>query len=122
MELRPYWFQGVSQSSAGTGRNLARLLFREGQRDRPDAVIVADDNLLEPITLGIRDAKMRVPRDVLVLSHCNFPWPTRSAVPVIRLGWNTRGILELALDVLTRTRGSATTVESSVDAVFEDEL
>ena len=122
IELRPYWFQGVSQSSAGTGRNLARLLFREGQRDRPDAVIVADDNLLEPITLGIRDAKMRVPRDVLVLSHCNFPWPTRSAVPVIRLGWNTRGILELALDVLTRTRGSATTVESSVDAVFEDEL
>ena len=112
----------MSQSSAGTGRNLARLLFREGQRDRPDAVIVADDNLLEPITLGIRDAKMRVPRDVLVLSHCNFPWPTRSAVPVIRLGWNTRGILELALDVLTRTRGSATTVESSVDAVFEDEL
>ena len=122
VELRPYWYQGVSQGSPGTGRNLARLLFREGQRDRPDAVIVADDNLLEPITLGIRDAKMRVPGDVLVLSHCNFPWPTRSAVPVIRLGWDTRGILESALDVLRRTRGDATPVESIVDAVFEDEL
>ncbi|MGI5867993.1 MAG: GntR family transcriptional regulator [Kiritimatiellia bacterium] len=122
LELRPYWYQGVSQISPGTGRNLARLLFRDGQVDRPDAVIVADDNLLEPIALGIRDAKMRVPRDVVVVSHCNFPWPTRSVVPVIRLGWDTRGILELALDMLKHVRGRSLAKKTSVDAVFEEEL
>lgn len=122
VELRPYWYQGVSQSSPGTGRNLARLLFREGQKDRPDAVIVADDNLLEPIALGLVDAGIRVPQEVRVLAHCNFPWPTRSAVPVMRLGWDTRGILDLALNVLNRTRGKPKTTKSSVDAVFEDEI
>jgi DNA-binding LacI/PurR family transcriptional regulator len=122
IELRPYWFQGVSQTSPGTGRNLARLLFREGQKDRPDALIVADDNLLEPITLGLVDAGMRVPKDVSVLAHCNFPWPTKSAVPVTRLGWDTRGILELALNVLDQTRRKSSTTHSSVDAVFEEEI
>ncbi len=122
IELRPYWYQSVSLASPNTGRNLARLLFREGQKDRPDAVIVADDNFLEPITLGLVDAGMRIPRDVGVLAHCNFPWPTKSAVPVTRLGWDTRGIIESALDVLDQTRGKSITTQSTVDAVFEDEI
>lgn len=122
IELRPYWYQGVNQASPVTGRNLARLLFREGQADKPDAVIIADDNLLEPLTLGLVDAGMRVPHDVCILAHCNFPWPTKSAVPVIRLGQDTRGLLELAINMLAQTRGKASTIKSSVDAVFEEEI
>jgi hypothetical protein len=120
--LRPYWYQGISQASPGTGRNLARLLFREGQTDRPDALIISDDNLVEPITQGMVDAGLRVPEDVHVVAHCNFPWPTKSALPVTRLGWDTRGILAMALQQLDRMRAKPIPTHTRVDAVFDEEI
>jgi DNA-binding LacI/PurR family transcriptional regulator len=56
LALRPYWFQQLSQEFAHSGRYLARLLFRDDQSDRPDGVIVTDDNLAGPVTQGMADA------------------------------------------------------------------
>lgn len=122
LDLRPYWFQCIHQGTAETGRNVARLLFREGQSDQPDAVVIADDNLVEAVTQGMVDAGVGVPRDVRVVAHCNFPWPTRSALPVTRLGWDTRGILALALGLIEQSRANTTPTRAWVEAVFDDEL
>lgn len=121
LELRPYWFQGVSQGTPSTGQNLARLLFRDGQTDAPDGVVITDDNLVEAFTQGMADAGANVPREVHVVAHCNFPWPTRSVLPVTRLGIDTRAVLATALGLIEQFQVSPRAERITLDAVFEDE-
>ncbi len=119
----PSWaYQEVDQGHALTARYLARLLFREAMPDRPDGLIVADDNLVEQVTLGIADAGVNVPQNLDIVAHCNFPWPPPSALPVTRLGFDAHRILEEGLRLLRESISGAPSATARVDAVFEREL
>src|SRR5688572_11696589 len=56
METRPYWFQTAHPQRADGARNVADLLMRLPERDRPDALIIADDNLADQAIAGVVDA------------------------------------------------------------------
>ena len=49
--------------------------------DRPDALVITDDNLVPAATAGVLAAGRRVPADLEVVAHANFPHVTPSAVP-----------------------------------------
>jgi len=42
---------------------------------RPDALVVADDNLVTCATQGIAASGVQVPGELDVVAHCNFPHP-----------------------------------------------
>ena len=66
---------------------------------------------------------MRVPDDCEVVAHCNFPWPTPSVLPVRRLGYDARRLLEEGIAAIDRQRaGGATDEMVTVPAQFEDEV
>ena len=73
-------------------------------KDRPDSLLILDDNLVEAATAGLVDAGVRVPRDMTVVARCNFPHPAPSAVPVMRVGYDVRELLSVCLDGLMRQR------------------
>jgi hypothetical protein len=65
---------------------------------------------------------VRVPDEVAVVGHTNFPWPTPSAVPVKRLGFNVRKILAVALDLIDQQRRNEQPPHlTTIRATFEDE-
>ncbi len=121
-ELPPWAYHEVDQQHALTARFLARLLFREAMPDRPDGLIITDDNLVEQVTIGLAEAGIHVPQDLDIVAHCNFPWPPPSALPVTRLGFDARRILEGGLRLLRESFAEAPPAQAMVKAVFEEEL
>jgi DNA-binding LacI/PurR family transcriptional regulator len=122
LEVRPYWAQRVSVFQPTYAREVAHLMMHAGQNERPDAIFVADDNLLEHVSAGIVDAGVS-PRDVTIVSHCNFPWPTPSALPVQRVGYDVRTILKVGIDAIDRLRrGEIQPSTSMIPAITESEV
>lgn len=122
LSLPPHRFHPVDLYAVNGARHLARLLFHEDQTARPDAIIISDDNLVEAVTLGMAEAGVHAFGEVEIIAHCNFPWPPSSSLPVTRLGWDARAMLNLALDTLGDMRqGKAATI-INVDAIFETEI
>ena len=119
-ELAEWAYHEVSQRHPVSGRYLARVLFRDGAADRPDGLIISDDNLVEQVTLGVADAGLRVPHELDIVAHCNFPWPPPSALPVIRLGYDAGKLLDAALELLRNTIDGAPPAEATVDVQFEE--
>jgi DNA-binding LacI/PurR family transcriptional regulator len=123
METRPYWRIEANQSVPRTTRACARLLMLLPPEERPNAILVHDDNLVEQATTGLIDAGARVPQDVAVVAHCNFPWPTPSAVPVSRLGYDAREVVRACISIIDeQRRGEKSPHVTKINAVFEDEL
>jgi len=121
LETRPFWWHCVSPESAETARFTTHLLMR--CEERPDALIISNDNLLEYATAGLIAAGTRVPEDITVISHCNFPYPTPSAFPVQRLGFDARCVLEACIESIDKQRsGEKVPGMISIPAIFEEEL
>jgi DNA-binding LacI/PurR family transcriptional regulator len=123
LETRPYWLQAVSEAFPKPAQACMHIVMREGQKDRPDALFVMDDNLVESATAGLVDAGVRVPDDLDVVAHCNFPWPTQSVLPVKRIGFDARQMLRECVKSIDyqRQRGSMPPPET-IPAIFEDQL
>jgi DNA-binding LacI/PurR family transcriptional regulator len=122
LETRPYWWHTLDHASAVGARALVHLLMHPGQDVRPDALFITDDNLVEPATAGLLAAGVRVPEDVAVVAHCNFPWPTAAATPARRLGYDAREVLLRCLDWIDAQRaGRAVEQRILVPARFADE-
>ena len=65
---------------------------------------------------------MRVPDDVEVVAHCNFPWLTPSLVTAHRLGYDAREVLERCLAILANRRADDPVGElSTIAPIFEHE-
>jgi DNA-binding LacI/PurR family transcriptional regulator len=120
---QPYWQLRIGLDLPAGARESTHLMFHAGQKQRPDALIISDDNLVQHATGGLIDAGVRVPHDVEVVAHCNFPHPTPSVVPVKRLGFDTREVLETMLEIVdAQRRGKKVPQLASIKARFEDEL
>jgi DNA-binding LacI/PurR family transcriptional regulator len=118
----PQWVQGTPRQSPVFTRNLTHLLFENG-RNRPDAFFITDDNLIEPALAGLMDAGVRVPEDVEVIAHCNFPHAVPAAVPVRRLGFDARHVLQAGFDALNDQRaGRQVPSLITIPAQFEEEI
>lgn len=85
-------------------RDIVRLLFHTNAADRPDLLIIGDDNLAEEALAGLFAAGVRVPEEVMVISHWNFPLPAPTLLPFERIGYDARQILRIAIDVLGALR------------------
>jgi DNA-binding LacI/PurR family transcriptional regulator len=117
-----YWIQGIDIGSPEWAANWTEFLCRPGL-ERPDALFITNDNLVPAATQGLLNAGVRVPDDIDVVAHCNFPYPTASAVPAKRVGFDMRRILRTGIDLIERQRrGEEAPPVVTVPALFDDEL
>jgi len=123
LDARPYWTQQIPPDCAASATNIAHMLFNPLQSERPDGFVVADDNLVEAATIGLLNAGVAVGRDVKMVVHCNFPWPTQSIIPVRRLGYSAGALMGACFSELEKQRANGGTVATEfIPAMFEDEL
>jgi DNA-binding LacI/PurR family transcriptional regulator len=104
MTIRPWWLQGISAQSPGWAQNCMRAVFHDGQNERPDCLIVTDDNLVEYAVAGLIAAGVALPRDVDVIGHANFPNPPRPAAAVTLLGFDARILMTTCVELLSAQR------------------
>ncbi len=97
VELRPQWILGADLDWPSSASRLARMLCAPWCGERPDALVVADDNLEQPALAGLMTEGVRVGSDMLVIAQANFPLRARSAMPVVHLGFDAVALLCEAL-------------------------
>lgn len=120
--LPPQWLHMTPVICPEAVRNLTHLLFEAG-RNRPDALFITDDNLVEHAVAGLIDAGVKVPMEVEVVAHCNFPHPVPSPVPVRRLGFDACQVLQTCFQDLDEQRAGRQVAQvTSISAQFEEEI
>jgi DNA-binding LacI/PurR family transcriptional regulator len=123
LTIHSHWLQGLIPAHPKCVQNCATLLMHAGQSERPDGLLIADDNLIEPVTAGLVAAGVRVPEDLEIVGHCNFHYPTPAHLPVTRLGYDTCQILRWSIESIDRQRsGQKEPVVINVPALFESEV
>ena len=93
VDVPSIWMQFGDVQNESVARNVTQLLFRPGQGEQPDGLIVADDHLVESVSRGLLDAGVRAGEKMDVVGLSNFPHPPSSVVPIVRVGFDVRRIL-----------------------------
>jgi len=102
MQTRPFWLQAIDPHQPEAVRNGVHLLMR--CQERPDGLVILDDNLEEHAAAGLMAAGVSVPEDLEVVAHCNFPSATYPTLPLRRVGFDLRDVLMAALRLIDRQR------------------
>jgi GntR family transcriptional regulator of arabinose operon len=119
----PYWRQFLDFADREAVINATHMLVQRNQDPRPDALIVGDDSLFDAAVAGLINAGVRVPQEVEVVTHCNFPFPTESAVPVTRLGFDIRRVMATCIESIDlQRRGEPAPRHVMIPAQFEHEI
>ncbi len=93
-------FQSRSSLHASRSNEIVHLMLSCEEKNRPQALWITNDTLVESATKGIIDAGLKVPDDLIVVSHCNFPENPRSSVDTSWYGLNVRVFIDTALDIM----------------------
>lgn len=122
IETRPYWKICVPNEIRGNVKSLANLLMQLPKDKLPDALLITDDNLAKASLEGLVDSGSKAVRNLVIVSHCNFPYRIRSSLPVKLLGYDSRQVAEASMKALGRIRKGENPVEvvEMVSPVFDN--
>lgn len=117
------WIQVLHESHKAMAGNLIELLMNPNQKQRPDGMIILDDNLVEHVTIAMMDAGLRVKEDLDIVAYSNFPLPAVSAFPVYRMGFDSRQLLENCLAAIDGQNANQTSnFQTLIKPVSEPEI
>ncbi len=124
---RSSWLQSSPPLRPDWAMHAAELLVSGAADERPDALIVGDDNLLPYAVQGVRKAGVRVPEQIDIIGHTNFPMPVACDAPVLRIGFCLPDALQLAVHLIERRRAgepvdAMVNVAASVQEECEEQL
>ncbi len=121
MISHPCWTQYVNLRRPEGARHAVELLMRD--RERPDALLVEDDNFVEHALAGISASGVRAPEDVAIVGHANFPAPPAKLLPVRLLGYDVNAVLQTCVDLIDRQRrGERVPGLTVLPALWEEEV
>ena len=114
IQLLPHNVQVMHSLLFPRARQLTQLMLHGRQDERPDAMLILDDSLVEYATKGIAESGLKVPGDLTVVAYCNFPEPPQTAVPVTFFGLDVNAVLDKCLEVMDCQRKGREYPELSV--------
>ena len=126
LEMRFEWVQGCNPLRPHwIARSLA-MMSTLPPADRPDGLVICDDNLVEPAIRGLTRDPARafaIGEDLDIIAHANFPWTPPIEPPVTWLGFDIRELVRTCTENIERQRrGENPPRRTDLKAVFEHEL
>jgi len=122
-EIRQHWMCSIGRDHTGHIPNLVRLLFDYPPEERPDALYIDDDNLVEETLGTVHDMGLHVGRDLDIVIHCNWPLPAPSFLPIAHLGTHIHDFLYHAIGmILAQRSGQTPPREVFMPTIFEEEM
>jgi GntR family transcriptional regulator of arabinose operon len=123
LQSRPELMLSIPYWHVNWGKHYVQLLLSLEKNIRPDALVIHDDNLVVPALAGIEACGVKMPEDISVVAHCNYPAKQPSRPGLLRLGFDMNRLLTTSLDYLTRMRNHHNVPPLTLlPAVFEHEL
>lgn len=102
--LEDRWIQVCPSWPVAATVHAVQLLMHGPAKQRPDVLLVLDDNLVPSAMAGLIATEMRVPRDVRVIALCNLPTAGPAMLPVLRIGVEAKEVLGAALSAIDQQR------------------
>jgi len=120
----PHWVHLFSNGSFDSARSVANLLMRAAPENRPDALIISDDNLTEHVMAGLVDAGLRTDQQNLaIVAHFNHPNPRATLLPARWLGFDCREIIGKCIELIDiQRRGLSAPNVTTISPLFDDEM
>ena len=119
LEAMPNRWIPTNLSTPETAGFAARSLMLLPDSMRPDVVIIEDDNLVPAATRGLRDSDPAQRKRLDVIAHTNFPCPTEAFVPVRRIGYDIRELLERCRAAIDDQRDGKKIADQTIDLIWE---
>ncbi len=111
----PWWQFASFIAGERMTANLARLICTQ----RPDGLVITDDNLVPGAVLGLQEAGVRIGSDLQVAAHCNWPFPAEQVQPLIHVGFDLGRMLR---EAVAAVRGGAPAGHVLMPAITASEL
>jgi len=102
--IPPQWNIAVHENAVDTVTNIVRLMLSVPPDQRPDGLIISDDNLAEYVFAAILASGVSVPDELSVISHANFPDIPRQLIPVDFIGFHAHEVLATAINLCQESR------------------
>lgn len=99
----PEWILGLFHETGRPilKRNLIRLLFSGPSSKRPDSLIVLNENLLPFVHDALQELSLLPGEDVMIASHCNYPFPKKPLPRVEYFIFDAREMLEKCFEIFS---------------------
>lgn len=104
----PYLRQYLSVREPTAATTYTQLLMHLPASERPDALLITDDNLVEGAMAGLVAGGLRSAADLAVVAYANFPAVPVSPLPVYFLGYDVRTMMAMARAGIDRWRRTGT--------------
>lgn len=102
--LKDIWIQAGDQKQPESIESLIQLLLQGESEQRPDGIIITDDNFLEPACRGVIKTKLHCQDDLDIVAHANFPLEKDDLLPVYRLGFDIYDLITKSIQILSDLR------------------
>ncbi|MBS3764702.1 MAG: GntR family transcriptional regulator [Planctomycetes bacterium] len=97
LRVKDPWVVGGAVGASHFTKNTIRLLMHLPTENRPDALLIGDDNLAKDVTEAIAASPVKVPEDLDIVCHANFPCPPPTAVPAHKVGYRMDEVIDVAI-------------------------
>jgi DNA-binding LacI/PurR family transcriptional regulator len=124
LESRPEDFQAatLSPQAIAWASNITRSVFRGPASERPDALVVLNENLLPFALEALLSLSLKPGVDVEVVSHCNFPASTPPPSGTSRIGFDARATLRAVFKRLDlANRGKKADGGNAIEPIWEND-
>lgn len=119
----PHWVLAGSLESPHWVGHMLQLLMSLPERQRPDGLILTDQNHAGPALESLREFGCAMPRDLAVIAHCNFPLLEQENAPVMWLGYDVAaGLRQCMTNIDDLRAGREPRRRTRLQACFADEL
>ncbi|MBC2600328.1 GntR family transcriptional regulator [Puniceicoccus vermicola] len=122
-ELFDYWLYQLPRSPLDLSRKITRLLLEAPRSKRPNALMIADENLAAGALQAIQESGLRPGKDISVVAHMNWPASSKYLDPNVHwLGYHVEDTLAQALNSLNKTEKLKKGAHYRMSPQFIDEL
>ena len=122
LETRPEWIQAAPEKYIEAVVNLVKLLMSQSSENRPDTLYITDDNLITLVQSTLIEIGVRVPEDVKLICHYNFPDKSDTVLPVKKIGYDVRDILNKGVDLVKDYYAGGSARSVMVNGKFDSEI
>ncbi len=122
LQTRREWLVPVARDLDFAVENFTRLLLTLPPDQRPQGLYIMDDNLLNQVQRAVIASGIRVPQELKLVCHTNFPDPTTPVLPVERVGYDVGAIVQAIIRLTSMHYAGAPAQKIIIPAEYERDV
>lgn len=104
IDIPPFMRQSLDPFEPEAVKTYVQLLLRLPPAERPDGLLIGDDNLVDGAMAGLVASGTRVPEALTVVAYANFPNVPATPLPVHFIGFDVQATFGRCVECIDRWR------------------